>query len=613
LKKEEPTMKTRWIAGPLVLLIILLSILPSNAQGVVNVSIDDLDLDQHPRTEAWVTVRNENGVPIPGLGVQNFELVEDGVASFPPSAVRTQVNPEAGISIVMVIDVSGSMEGKPIQEAINAANALIDQLAPSDRAAIIAFADDVDIDPTNLEEGKELAFTTDKNALRNVVNFLDQKIGWDTPLYDAIYKGVKMVYAEPVGRRAVVVMTDGRDERDNAQGVAVKDEGSQVSPDDPINEANRRNIPIFSIGLVGLGGTDTKYLNRLAERTGAVYQQAPEPEELTPLFENVVHQLQEQYVLTYESRVEEDDNPHSLLVRVQVPEGQGNDEVKYRFSDNPLVTIPAPSQTDAAPATAPPDTGATEPPPVAAATQAPVAPTPAPTPLPVVTEEPGLIDGITDAFTANPLLGIVIGAGVLLLIILIVALLIVLFRGRGGEDDAYDSSTFEEPTYGPTPGEWPADSGGPSTPLMDRQTEGPMEGAPTDWPAPGPDTPLADQPPVGQPVEPMIPASGGTRLIQRQPKYVAMLVDKARPSVKYDLQAMTNIGRARDNQIVLDDPTVSRNHAWIKIEDKDFVIFDIGSANGTFVNDEPVENPRSLEHGDIVRFGDATFIFTRVA
>ena len=75
---------------------------------------------------------------------------------------------------------------------------------------------------------------------------------------------------------------------------------------------------------------------------------------------------------------------------------------------------------------------------------------------------------------------------------------------------------------------------------------------------------------------------------------------------------MTTIGRARDNQIVLDEPTVSRNHAWIKLQDKDFLIFDIGSANGTFVNDEPVEDPRTLEHGDVIRFGDAAFILTRV-
>jgi pSer/pThr/pTyr-binding forkhead associated (FHA) protein len=73
-----------------------------------------------------------------------------------------------------------------------------------------------------------------------------------------------------------------------------------------------------------------------------------------------------------------------------------------------------------------------------------------------------------------------------------------------------------------------------------------------------------------------------------------------------------NIGRARDNQIILEDPTISRHHAWIKSEGERFLVFDVGSANGTYVNDERVEEPRSLEHGDVVRFGDAEFVFTRV-
>ncbi|NIV39976.1 MAG: VWA domain-containing protein, partial [Anaerolineae bacterium] len=215
---------------------------------------------------------------------------------------------------------------------MRAANALLDQLSEQDRAAIIAFADEVkDLDPTQLEEGKELGFTTDKNAVRNVVNFLDTKIGWDTPLYDAIYKGVKMAESEPVGKRAVVVMTDGRDERDNANGVPVKDAGSLSTPDDPINEneANRHNIPIFSIGLTGIGGKiDTKYLTRLAERTGGLYREAPEPEELTPTFEDVANQLKTQYILHYDSQLEMDDQFHSLMVRVNLPQGQDFDETK---------------------------------------------------------------------------------------------------------------------------------------------------------------------------------------------------------------------------------------------------------------------------------------------
>ncbi len=158
--------KLCWMMVFLILVLSLGGTLPVGAQGTVNLSIDDLQMDQFPATEVRVTVRDANGVPIVGLGPDRFEIVEDGRASFPPSELTMQANPDAVISVVMVIDISGSMKGKPIQEAIRAANALLDQLSAEDRVAIIAFADEVkSLDPNVLEEGKELGFTTDKNAI----------------------------------------------------------------------------------------------------------------------------------------------------------------------------------------------------------------------------------------------------------------------------------------------------------------------------------------------------------------------------------------------------------------------------------------------------------------
>ena len=91
-----------------------------------------------------------------------------------------------------------------------------------------------------------------------------------------------------------------------------------------------------------------------------------------------------------------------------------------------------------------------------------------------------------------------------------------------------------------------------------------------------------------------------------------MLVNKIRPDEKYDLKGTLNIGRAPDNQIVVDHPTISRHHGWIKEDKGEFLVFDVGSANGTFVNDERIEAPRQLQNGDIVRFGEVEFAFTKV-
>jgi len=594
-----------------LLLLLSATFLRASAQGAVNLSIDNLAMGDFPRSRVMVTVRDANGVPIAGLEEGRFEIVEDGKASFPPTAVTMQVNPDAVVSVVMVMDISGSMEGKPIEEAIRAANALLDQLTPQDRAAIIAFADEVpSLDPNVLEEGKELGFTTDRNAIRNVVNFLNTRIGWDTPLYDAIYKGVKMAETEPVGKRAVVVMTDGRDERDNAQGVPVKDAGSLSTADDPINEANRHNIPIFTVGLVGLGGKiDTNYLMRLAERTGGLYQQAPEPEELTPLFENVVSQLKTQYALDYESRLQSDDSYHSLMVRVTLPQGQDFDETKFQILQAQGTTSPPEGGSE----TAVPVEVEIAPSPAAQGQSVAIEPS---NQEPVVTSEStstgiqGLIDTLRDAMEDRPLLAVMIGVGVLLLIVLLIALLVVILRGRASHEEEYPAIDFTD-AYAPPPAGWTPDATDPGTPFVETEMEERTEFAPGAWPEPGAGAaPFA--PPPGAVPKDEIPAAGGTRVIERGPKHLAMLVDKAHPDRRYDLKGVSNVGRARDNQVVLEDATVSRHHAWIKLEGEEYLVFDIGSANGTFVNDEKIEEPHRLENGDVIRFGDAEFVFTKV-
>ncbi len=65
--------------------------------------------------------------------------------------------------------------------------------------------------------------------------------------------------------------------------------------------------------------------------------------------------------------------------------------------------------------------------------------------------------------------------------------------------------------------------------------------------------------------------------------------------------ATATIGRSPDNQICIPERHVSRKHAVINFQDGIFMISDLGSANGTFVNDQPLTDPFPLAHGDVIR------------
>ena len=68
------------------------------------------------------------------------------------------------------------------------------------------------------------------------------------------------------------------------------------------------------------------------------------------------------------------------------------------------------------------------------------------------------------------------------------------------------------------------------------------------------------------------------------------------------------IGRETAANLCLPDASVSRRHSKIEKHDTGFILTDLESLNGTFVNDVPVKS-RLLEHGDRVRIGDSQFLF----
>ncbi|HET91743.1 MAG TPA: FHA domain-containing protein [Chloroflexi bacterium] len=66
-----------------------------------------------------------------------------------------------------------------------------------------------------------------------------------------------------------------------------------------------------------------------------------------------------------------------------------------------------------------------------------------------------------------------------------------------------------------------------------------------------------------------------------------------------------NLGREPINDIVISDPQISRQHARITRRGRSFVIEDMGSTNGTFVNGMRLTSPHTLAPGDIIGLGDA--------
>jgi VWFA-related protein len=566
----------------------------TGAQGTdVTVTVEEADISSLPTIHLRSSVRDQKGVPISDLTEDHFEIVEDGKAAFKPTAVDTESNPNAQVSLAIVIDLYRTLQGEPIEAAQQATRDLLtdllDQPNDTDRAAFVGVRQELSPDPTEIDDAYEVPFTNDRNALLNVINFLHERIdtsGPGTPLYDAVIKAIRMAEStQPVGHRAVIVMTDG------------EDRGSVSTDSDTIQQASNARTPVFTVGLSN-SGLDEQYLRRLAENTGGTYQTAEMPEDFSPLFSNVLSMLRTQYVLTYQSGLPEDGQMHSVLVRVRTPtQLEGFQE--YRI-EMPATSVEQTEQGTGEEATS---------------TSEPSLSTPTPETQP---QEEGRLTAIQDWIQDNMLLAVLaVGAVGLLFLALMIVIIIVIRRRRLTADEGMPP---EAPPYPPAP---PADFEAPGVRPADMfeadfadfgTTPGPP-GAMEEEPAFG-----ATSPPFSQaPPSPTVPQPGfqpstedRTRIIERAPKMpiVGLLIDRDHPDSRLDVaRPALVIGRSQDSDLVVDHNTVSRQHATIKLEGERFYIYDMGSTNGTFVDGQRIREPVALEDGVTVRFGDKAFIF----
>jgi hypothetical protein len=85
------------------------------------------------------------------------------------------------------------------------------------------------------------------------------------------------------------------------------------------------------------------------------------------------------------------------------------------------------------------------------------------------------------------------------------------------------------------------------------------------------------------------------------------LVMRTGPSTgkTYTLEASEiNLGRDPSNDIVINDAEVSRKHARLLFQEGSYVLEDLGSTNGTYINGQRLMGPYQLRHGDLVLLGE---------
>lgn len=111
----------------------------------------------------------------------------------------------------------------------------------------------------------------------------------------------------------------------------------------------------------------------------------------------------------------------------------------------------------------------------------------------------------------------------------------------------------------------------------------------------------------GNPLEFTHPMSRQAAMLPGEVPDGAFLIVDGRGHFSLD-RPVVNIGRRLDNQLILDNPHVSRTHAQLRIRDGRYVLFDLGSTSGTKVNGKSVRQ-HVLRQGDVISIAEIRLVY----
>ncbi|WP_246637626.1 FHA domain-containing protein [Crassaminicella profunda] len=79
----------------------------------------------------------------------------------------------------------------------------------------------------------------------------------------------------------------------------------------------------------------------------------------------------------------------------------------------------------------------------------------------------------------------------------------------------------------------------------------------------------------------------------------------------YTLDDTMTIGRKKRNDVVINDPFISNEHLKITLDEGEYFVEDLDSANGTYLNGDRIMDIIKLKNGDRIKFGQAEFLYVR--
>ena len=312
-----------------VFALVLLGIL-GPASSVQAQDVDDVVRVESALVQLNVGVVDQQGRAITNLSRNDFVVYEDGVrqsiTNFEPTTTP--------FSLVLMLDMSGSTKSFR-QQLKQAALRFIDALLPEDRVAVVAF---------NKKTTPLVGFTSDRKKIAYAIEIAEG--GGETELYKALNFALQQLAKESKRRKAIVVMTDGKDTqyerldrssavnaRTNEEAIASIKPEAGVPLNEVLNAADRQGVTIYPLALptgdpkrlpspnpvqVAIYTSARARLQSLADRTGGRLNAVNRLEDLGRLYAEVAADLRTLYSVAYQPSGQRPRDGRWRTIRIEV-------------------------------------------------------------------------------------------------------------------------------------------------------------------------------------------------------------------------------------------------------------------------------------------------------
>jgi tight adherence protein B len=237
-----------------------------------------------------VRLTEARGAPFPGrsfvvslpgdrsLSAGDVTVTENGKAVADVRLVPAAAAERKAFGVVLVIDTSDSMAGRPLAGALAAAKAFVARRPPNQQIALVTF---------NANATVALPFTTSAARIAAALS-VKPALAYGTHIYDAVGEALDLIQQAGIESGSIVLLSDGSDTGSRAPVAAV------------LTGATGAHVRLFTIGLHS-AHFDPKTLGELASGGGGQYAEAKSTAELAPLYDRLGAELSREYLLTYKS------------------------------------------------------------------------------------------------------------------------------------------------------------------------------------------------------------------------------------------------------------------------------------------------------------------------